>query len=67
MRPLAIELADKIVEPGLLLQGVHLGRPAGFLFQGQVHALVASVLGRFARFDAFNIDAETEPPDRELR
>src|SRR3546814_3473480 len=63
----AVELADKIIETGLLLQDVGAGRAGRLLLQRQVHALVAAVLLRLAWFDAFDLNAEPEPPDRELR
>src|SRR3546814_6550706 len=63
----AVELADKIIETGLLLQDVGAARAGRLLLQRQVHALVAAVLLRLAWFDAFDLNAEPEPPDRELR
>src|SRR3546814_6404710 len=63
----AVELADKIIETGLLLQDVGAGRAGRLLLQRQVHALVAAVLLRLAWFDAFALNAEPEPPDLELR
>ena len=66
MRPFGIELLDEGIEAGLLLQAVHAWWSGGFLLQGEVHALVAAVLLRVAWLDAFDCDAEAEPPDREL-
>src|SRR3546814_20697786 len=56
----AVELADKIIETGLLLQAVGAGRAGRLLLQRQVHALVAAVLLRLAWFDAFDLNAEPE-------
>ncbi|HVO02721.1 MAG TPA: hypothetical protein VMT54_11000 [Candidatus Cybelea sp.] len=66
MGPFGIELGHEVVEPGLLLQEVGTGGPGGFLLQGQMHALVPSVLLRVAGLDALDLDAAPEPPDREL-
>ncbi len=66
MRPFGIELADKGIEAVLLLQAVEARWPGCLLFEGEMHALVAAVLLRVARLDAFDCDAEPEPPDREL-
>jgi hypothetical protein len=41
------------------------GGPGGLLLQREVHALVAAVLLRPPGLDAFQTDAEPEPPDRE--
>src|SRR3979409_1217676 len=67
MRPFGIELADKGIEALLLLQAIGARWSGCFLFEGEVHALVASVLLRMPRLDAFDGDAKSEPPDRELR
>jgi hypothetical protein len=52
-------------EMDLLLQEIGTGRFGGLQLQGQVHAFVAAVLLRVARFDALDGDAEPEPPDRQ--
>src|SRR5262249_41597872 len=57
VRAFGIELAHEGIEAGLLLQAVAAGR-AGFLLQGQVHALVAAILLRMAWLDA---RLKTEP------
>ena len=66
MRSLGVELVHEGVEAGLLLEAVAAWRAGGFLLQGEVHALVAAVLLGTAWLDAFDGDAEAEPPDREL-
>ena len=66
MRPLGVELLHEGIEAGLLLQAVHAGRAGGFLFQGQMHALVAAVLLRMAGLDALDGDAQAQPPDGQL-
>ncbi|MDR6817447.1 hypothetical protein J2X76_002623 [Neorhizobium sp. 2083] len=65
--PLGVEFLDEIVEASLLLQEIVSGRLGCFKFQCQMHALMAAVLLRVARLDAFNVDvdAEPEPPDRQ--
>src|SRR3989442_5441583 len=63
---LGVELLHEGVEAGLLLQAVGARRSGGLLLQGQMHALVAAVLLRMAGLDAFDRDAEPQPPDREL-
>jgi hypothetical protein len=49
---------DEAVEPGLLLKEVLSGGLGGLLLQGQLHALVAAILLRPARLDAFDVNAE---------
>src|SRR4051794_22339817 len=63
VRPLGIELAHERIEAALLLEAVHPWRPRGFLFQGQMHALVATVLLRMSGPDALDGDAQSQPPD----
>lgn len=67
MRPFGIELVDEGIEAGLLLQAIEACRASGFLFQGEMHALIAAVLLRLTGLDAFDSDAQSQPPDRELR
>ena len=57
MRPLVIELLQKSVELGLLLQDVCTRRTSGFFFQGEVHAFMTTVLLRMARADTLDGDA----------
>ncbi len=64
VRPLLIELAHEGIEAILLLQAVESRRPGRFLFEGEVHALMAAILLRMARLDAFDRNAE---PHRQLR
>ena len=66
MGPLGVELCDEGVEALLLLDGVAGRRASGVLLQGEVHALVAPVLLGMTRLDAFDRDAEAEPPYGEL-
>jgi hypothetical protein len=53
VRSFDIEFVNEGVEAGLLLKAVHAWRTRSFLFQGEVHALVSSVLLRMAWLDAF--------------
>ena len=64
---LCVVFPDEIIEPHLLLQVIFAGRSGGFLLQGKVHALMPAILLRMAWLDAFDGDAESEPPDREFR
>ena len=66
MRPLVVVAVDEVVELGLLLQEVVAGGLGGLQSSGQMHALVAAVLLRVAGLDALDLDAEPQPPDREL-
>jgi hypothetical protein len=63
VRSFGIELVHESVEAVLLLQAVCAGRAGCFPLEGEVHALVAAVLLRMAGLDAFDCDAEAEPPD----
>ena len=61
-----VEDLDELVEASLLLQKIGSRRLGGFFFQGQMHALMAAVLLRMTRLDAFNANTEPKPPHREL-
>jgi hypothetical protein len=61
-----IEQREEIVKPGLLLERIRGGGLGGFAFQREMHPLVAAVLLRVAGPDAFELDAEPQPPDGEL-
>lgn len=67
MRPFAIELLDEGIELGLLLQKVSTGRPSGFVFQRQMHALVAAILLGMTRANPFDTDPQAQPPHRQFR
>lgn len=58
---------DEAVELVLLLEEILGRRMSGLPLQRQMHALVASVLLRVSRSDAFNGDAQPQPPHREFR
>ena len=66
MRPLVVVAADEVVEAGLLLEDVLRGRSGGLDLQRPMHPLVPAVLLRMAGRDAFDLDPESQPPDREL-
>ena len=65
VRSFVVELFDERVEPGLLLKEISAGGTRRLLFQCQVHALMASVLLGMAGPNAFDRDAEAQPPDGE--
>jgi hypothetical protein len=44
VRALGVELVNEGVEAGLLLQAIHAWRTGRFLLEGEVHALVTTVL-----------------------
>jgi hypothetical protein len=56
----------EIIKQFLLLQKVIGRRFRRFFLQGQVHALMPAVLLRVARLNAFDRDAQAEPPDGKL-
>ena len=66
MGPLLVEAGDEVVEARLLLQDIRGGWLRRFRLQRQMHAFVPPVLLRMARFDAFQLNAQAEPPHREL-
>ena len=59
MQPFGIELANEGVEAAPLLQAVEARRASSLLLEGQMHALVAAVLLRMARLDAFDRNSTT--------
>src|ERR1700719_947848 len=66
MRSLVVEFLEKIVELALLLETVHACGTSGFVFESEMHALMPTVLLRMTRLDAFDGDAQTQPPDGEF-
>jgi len=54
MRAFAVELAHEGIERGLLLQSIEARRASSLLLQGQMHALMASILLRMAGLDALD-------------
>jgi hypothetical protein len=56
MRPLFVEDADELIEPGLLLQEVLGGRRGGLFLERQMHALMATVLLGVTGLDALDVD-----------
>lgn len=66
MGPLGVEFLHEGVKARLLLQAVHARRTSGLFLQGKVHAFVSAVLLRTAGLDAFDLDAQAQPPYREF-
>ena len=66
MRAIGIIDFYKIIKSFLLLEEVISGRDGRLFFQGEMHALMATVLLRFTGLDAFDGDAEAKPPDGEF-
>jgi hypothetical protein len=62
MRSFVVKLLQEDIELGLLLKQVGTGGARGFFLQRQMHALVTTVLLRMAGPDAFDADAEPQPP-----
>jgi hypothetical protein len=58
MRPLLIVLLDERVEARLLLQDVRRGRLGRFLFQRQMHPLVATVILRVSGFAPLDLNPQ---------
>jgi hypothetical protein len=48
---------------GLLLQEVGGRRPGGFFLQGEMHALVATILLKSTWFDPLDANTQAKPPD----
>lgn len=66
VRALVVEDLDKLVETRLLLKKIGGGRFGRFFFQREMHAFVTPVLLRMSGLDAFDADAQAQPPHREL-
>ena len=65
VRAFVVELLDEGIELGLLLKQVGAGWASGFFLQRQMHALMTAVLLRMTGPNAFDADAQAQPPDRE--
>ena len=66
MGSFCVERVSEAVEAFLLGEAVAGWRSRGFLFEGQMHAFVLTVLLRMSGLDALDGDAEPEPPDGEF-
>ena len=67
MRSEGVELISEAVEFSLLSTVIGGGRSRGFGFEGSVHTLVTAILLRFAGFDEFGVDTESDPPSGQTR
>src|SRR5215468_9711425 len=67
MRSFAIEFVNEVIELFLLLQRVHGWWAGGLLLECEMHSLMAAFLLRMSRLDALDLNAEPEPPHRQLR
>ena len=65
MRLLVVVALQKSIEASLLLQEIRRSGLGGLAFQGQMHALMPAVLFRMPRLDAFDLNSEAQPPDRQ--
>ena len=66
MRSFVVEDLNELVEARLLLEKISRRRLGGFFLQGEVHALVTTVLLRRTWFDPFDADPQAQPPDCQL-
>src|SRR5579871_6758509 len=66
MGALGVEPVNEGIELGLLLKRVHPRWSCSLFFECEMHPFMAAVLLRMARFDAFDPNAEPEPPDRKF-
>jgi len=62
VRPLLIKLGEEVVELSLLCSKVPRRWSGGFGLECSVHAFMATVLLRFARFDEFWQNTKAHPP-----
>jgi hypothetical protein len=60
------EFVNEVIELFVLLQRVHRRRAGGLLLECEVHSLMAVLLW-MSRLDALDLNAEPEPPHRQLR
>ena len=67
MRAFGVELVHEGVETVLLLQKVGARRARCLLLEREVHPFMPAILLRMAGLDAFDADAQPEPPDRQPR
>jgi len=67
MGPFAVQFLQEGVKVPLLLQDVGARRASGFFLQRQIHALMAAVLLWMTGADAFDANAQAQPPHGELR
>ena len=61
-----VEDLNKLVEARLLLQKICGRWLGGFFLQGEMHALMTTILLGMTWLDAFDANAEAKPPDGEL-
>ena len=66
MRSVRVVAREEVVEPGLLLEHVRGRRLGRFSLQREAHALMPPVLLRVPRFNPFDLDPKSEPPDGQL-
>ena len=66
VRSLLVEDLDELIEARLLLKEIRCRWFGSFLFQSEMHAFMPAVLLRMAWFDAFDANAEPQPPHGEL-
>jgi hypothetical protein len=64
--PEAIVVSTEAIESQLLRCHVARRRPRHILSQSAMHALVTTILLRFARLDPLWRDAQLDPPNRQL-
>ena len=61
-----VEDLNELIEASLLLQKVGGRRFGGFFLQGEMHALVTTVLLGSTGFDALDANTQAKPPDRKF-
>src|SRR5262249_16108353 len=66
VRALVVEDLNEFIEAGLLLQEVGGRRLGGFFLQGEMHALVTTILQGSTGFDPLDANTQAKPPDRKF-